>query len=115
MARTNKQSDVREFSRLQARTEKMRAVNRVVMVLLVLVGCSAVVVSALPQWRKLGEMQAELLRSRDREALVMEQRDVLVIEQRALREDPAYLELKARDRLDYYRDGERVYRIQRQR
>lgn len=114
MSRTSKDAGLREFSRLQARTQRMRAANRVVMVVLVLMGCSAVVVSALPQWRKLSEMQAELGRSREREALVMEQRDVLVIEQRALREDPAYLEIKARDRLDYYRDGERVYRIQRQ-
>jgi cell division protein FtsB len=114
MGRSNRQIG-REFSRLQARTERMRALNRVWMVLVVMAACSAVVVSALPQWRKLGSMQAELGRSRAREALVMEQRDVLAIEQRALREDPAYLELKARDRLDYYREGERVYRIQRQR
>ncbi len=89
--------------------------NRVGIVALVLAACSAVVVSALPQWRKLGEMQAELRRCREREELVMEQRDVLAIEQRALREDPVFLELRARDRLDYYREGERVYRIQRQR
>ncbi len=99
---------------MHARTERMRALNRWALAVLVFVGCAAVFASAVPQWRKLDAMEAELGRSREREELVMEQRDILTIEQRALREDPAYLELRARDRLDYYREGERVYRIQRQ-
>jgi hypothetical protein len=33
------------------------------------------------------------------------------VELRALKEDPAFLEIHARDRLDYYREGERVLKF----
>lgn len=100
---------------MHVRTERIRTANRWIFVLLLVVACTGVFASALPQWRKLEAMQAQLERTRQREVAVMEERDVLVIEQRALREDPGFLELRARDRLDYYRDGERVYRIDRPR
>jgi hypothetical protein len=42
---------------------------------------------------------------------VVAQRDHRNIELRALREDPMFLEIHARDRLDYCREGERVLRF----
>ena len=35
------------------------------------------------------------------------------IEYRAMKEDTAFLELKAMDRLNLHREGERIYRIKR--
>jgi cell division protein FtsB len=45
----------------------------------------------------------------------MEERDCRNIELRALRQDRAFLEIQARDRLDYFREGERVLRFRRDR
>ena len=71
------------------------------------------VAMALPQRRKLEELEAELKQAQECERQVAAERDARHIELRALREDPAYMEIPARDRLDYCRDGERVLRFKR--
>jgi cell division protein FtsB len=39
--------------------------------------------------------------------------DYLKIKLTALKEDPAFLEIQARDRLPFYRPGETIFRIER--
>jgi cell division protein FtsB len=74
-----------------------------------------VVATAFPQRRTLEKLEANLKLAQERERLVAAERDYRRIELRALREDPAYLEIQARDRLDYFREGERVLRFRRDR
>ena len=74
-----------------------------------------VLATAVPQRRELDKLEARLEQAKDRERIVNAEREQRRIELRALREDPAYLEIHARDRLDYFREGERVLRFQRER
>jgi len=73
------------------------------------------VATAFPQRRTLEKLEANLQLAQERERLVGAERDTRRIELRALREDPAFLEIHARDRLDYFREGERVLRFRRDR
>ena len=50
--------------------------------------------------------------AKEREEKVLADREYHQIEHRALREDPEFLEIHARDRLDYYRAGERVLKFE---
>jgi hypothetical protein len=59
----------------------------------------------------LDKLEAKLALVKERQREVVAQRDHRNIELRALREDPMFLEIHARDRLDYYREGERVLRF----
>lgn len=70
-----------------------------------------VVATAFPQRRELERLEAKLKLSREREASILADREYHQIEYRALREDPAFLEIYARDRLGYYREGERVLKF----
>ena len=70
-----------------------------------------VVATAFPQRRALEKLEAKLELARQREAAVLADREYHQIEHRALREDPAFLEIHARDRLDYYREGERILKF----
>lgn len=71
--------------------------------------------TAFPQRRAFIDLEAKKGLAEDRERLVLEERDTRRIELRALREDPEFLEVHARDRLGYCRDGERVLRVRRDR
>jgi hypothetical protein len=74
-----------------------------------------VVATAFPQRRTLEKLESKRKLAQERERMVVAERDHRRIELRALREDPAYLEIHARDRLDYCREGERVLRFRRDR
>jgi cell division protein FtsB len=62
--------------------------------------------------RKLRALKEELARANALESHVEQEKDQKRRDLNALRNDPAYLELVARDRLDLYREGEQVYRIE---
>lgn len=98
---------------LRARTTGIRIVNRAAFVLLVVIACVAVAVLSVPQVRKLRGLKEELARTKAHETHVRAYQDQKSSELSALRSDPSYLELIARDRLDLYRSGERIYRIER--
>jgi len=72
-----------------------------------------VVATAVPQKRKLVELEDKLAKVKAREREVLAERESCEIEHRALREDPAFLEIHARDRLNYYREGERVLKFRK--
>jgi hypothetical protein len=112
MARRRLEMDGK-VTRLEARTRAIGALNRLVFAVFCLAGGFVVVAAALPQKRQLSILEARLQDARAREEAVLIERDNRVAEYRALKEDPAYLELQARDRLDICREGERVLRVKR--
>jgi cell division protein FtsB len=113
MARGKKSTSCVKLKRLEAQTQVIRAVNRIVFGVMGLVLGLAVVASALPQKRRLHELEAKLARTLEAELNVVAEKDHRETEYLALKEDPEFLELNAMDRLNLHREGERVYRIKR--
>jgi hypothetical protein len=99
--------------RLEVRTRAIQRAGHGVFVLMCMAVGFVVVATAMPQKRRLGELEDKLAKAKVREQEVLAERDAGEIEHRALREDPAYLEIHARDRLNYYREGERVLRFRK--
>ena len=104
-----------KLTRLEARTRVIQGAGRLALIACCLSLGFVVVATAFPQRRELEKLEAKLKIAQDRERIVTAERDHRRIELRALREDPAYLEIHARDRLDYYREGERIFRFKRER
>ena len=109
---TPKTSNVK-LKRLEAQTRVICTFNRIVFAVMALVLGMAVVASALPQKRKLAELETKLARVLEDEARVKAEKEHRETEYKALKEDPEFLELKAMDRLNLHREGQRVYRIKR--
>ncbi len=110
-----KRIEAAKLTRLEARTRMIRGAGRVVFIAFGVALGFVVLATAVPQRRELDKLEARLEQAKDRERIVNAEREQRRIELRALREDPAYLEIHARDRLDYCREGERVLRFQRDR
>lgn len=104
-----------KLTRLEARTRVIQGAGRLALIACCLSLGFVVVATAFPQRRELEKLEAKLKIAQDRERIVTAERDHRRIELRALREDPGYLEIHARDRLDYYREGERIFRFKRER
>ena len=96
---------------LRARTDGLRLVNRLAFATLVLMGCVAIALLAMPQVRELRLLESELSQALARERETLARKDRRSRELTALKNDPEYLELIARDRLDLYKDGETPVRI----
>ena len=107
--------DAAKLTRLEARTRVIQGAGRLVFVAFCVAIAFVVVATAFPQRRELDKLEAKLKLAVERERLVNAERNHRKIGLRALREDPEFLEIHARDRLDYCRDGERVLRIRRDR
>ncbi len=104
-----------KLTRLEARTRAIQGAGKLALIACCLSLGFVVVATAFPQRRALEILEGKLEAAKERERMVNAERDHRNIELRALREDPAFLELHARDRLDYCRDGERVLRFKRDR
>jgi hypothetical protein len=104
-----------KLTRLEARARVLQGAVKVAFIACCLALGFVVVAMAIPQRRKLEKLEAHLKLSQEQERTVMEERDCRNIELRALRQDRAFLEIQARDRLDYFREGERVLRFRRDR
>ena len=102
---------IESVRRLEVRTRAFqRAGHAVFWVLCMAVGF-VVVATAVPQKRRVEELEEKLAQANVREQDMLAERESYEIEHRALREDPAFLEIHARDRLNVYREGERVLRF----
>lgn len=101
------------YNKVRARTERMHASVRLAFCFLVLAGCVAFLVAALQPYRELGKVKADLAEVQQQESLVIGDKDAKERELRAIEEDPAYLELIARDVWNYYKSGEHVFRVER--
>lgn len=104
-----------KVTRLQAQTRAIRWVNGVILCLFALSVGFVAVATALPQKRRLAETEAKLARVLQRENEVVARKQDADAAYRAMREDPEYLEIHARDRLNLHRQGERIYRVERDR
>ncbi|MFK7910738.1 MAG: septum formation initiator family protein [Akkermansiaceae bacterium] len=111
--RRGKASNGGGFNRMRARTEKMKTGVRLAFCGLALTACSAFLVAALKPYRDLGDMRKDLSDVVDQETAVIERKDAKERELHAIETDPSYLEIIARDRLNYYKPGEHVFRIKR--
>lgn len=109
-----KRIEAAKFTRLEARTRMIRGASHFGLLGLALALGFVVVAMAVPQHRELLKLEERLADAQEREQQAQAERDHRRIELRALREDPAYLEIHARDRLDYCREGERVLRRRRE-
>ena len=101
-------------SPLEKRSRWLRNLVRAAGALLCLVLSGMAVAWAMPQQRRLKEKELELLKIQREEAAIRRQKEIYEIRHRALLEgDKDYLETEARDRLDRFRPGERVFRFVR--
>lgn len=88
------------------------ALNRLIL-LLICVGLAAVVCLAMiPEWKRLETLRAGLAaktaeRDQEQALQIKQQREVQL-----LQNDPEYLELIARDKLDLMKEGETIFRLQ---
>ena len=108
-----KHMDSGTLARLQTRTRRVKALVRCAFVLFAVSLGFVVVAMAVPQYRILKEIELKVADAEERKQAALAERDHRRIELQALREDPAFLEIHARDRLDMCREGERVLRFRR--
>ena len=104
-----------KVTRLQAQTRMIRFFNGLILCLFGLSLGLVAVATALPQKQKLEEKETEHAHfiAREKEVLALKEDKQAAYE--ALREDPEYLEIHARDRLPLHKEGESIYRIERNR
>ena len=75
--------------------------------------CFALTIPAIPQYRKLKEIEAELADARKEEKILEKKAEEIGAESEALKRNPAYLEARARDPLRYHIEGETVIQLER--
>ena len=92
MAGRQKKTVEVKLKRLEAQTQVIHAFNRIVFGVLGLVLGMAVVASALPQKRRLTDLEFELARVLEAEKKIVAEKEYREIEYRALKEDPQFLE-----------------------
>ena len=100
-----------KLTRLEARTRVIQGAGRIVFVVFCMAIGFVVVATAFPQRREMEKLEAKLKLAKDYEATILADREYHQVEYRALREDPSFLEIHARDRLNYYRTGERILKF----
>lgn len=103
-----------KLTRLEARTRMIQGARRVALVAFCMAIGFVVVATAFPQRRELEKLEEKLKLAKEGEENILAEREYHQVEYRALKEDPAFLEIHARDRLDYYRQGERVLKFRTQ-
>ncbi|MCW1883410.1 hypothetical protein OKA04_01635 [Luteolibacter flavescens] len=101
------------MKRLEAQTRMISTANRIIFAVMGLILGLAVVATALPQQRRLKNLEYKLARTLEAEERVLAEKEYHEIEYRALKDDPEFLELKATDRLNLHQDGGKVYRFKR--
>lgn len=109
-----KSLQVDKVRRLEARIQVMRGASRLAMILFCLSIGFVVVATAVPQRREVLRLEERLQKAVKQENRISAERDQRQIELRALREDPEFLEVHARDRLDLCEEGEKVFRFPRE-
>ncbi|MEY3394583.1 MAG: hypothetical protein RL346_819 [Verrucomicrobiota bacterium] len=104
-----------KLARVESRIRLIKGTNRLLYLMTALSFGFLAIAYAYPQKRENDKLQSKLRRTQEREIATLEVKQHREIELHALREDRAYLEIHARDRLGYCREGERVLRFDRKR
>lgn len=100
-----------KFARVEGATRFIKWINRLLCLALAVAFGLLITATAIPEKRKLEVLQTKLRMTQEREQQTLDEKDHQEIQLHALREDTAYLEVQARDRLNYFREGERVLRF----
>lgn len=108
-----KRHTTRNVRRLKAQTAFIRVTNGFLIAVILIVGALILCASYLPQKIGYEKKMGELVEARQREEQAESQLDYLRIKLEAIKHDPNYLEIQARDRLQVYRLGETIFRIER--
>lgn len=101
----------KQLARVEGRIRLIGAINRMLYVAMAAAFGLIIMAFSVPQKKEYENLQAKLLATKEREQETLTRKEHASIELQALREDPAFLEVQARDRLNYYRKGERVLRF----
>ena len=112
MAGRNKNTK-RNVWRMEAQTRVLKTTNKLIIAVIFITIAVVFFATYLPEKRKMEKLQHDLEMAKNREADVEGRLDYLKIKLNALKEDPAFLEIQARDRLPFYRPGETVFQIER--
>jgi cell division protein FtsB len=102
-----------KLASIEASTRLIKIANRLLCLALAVAFGLVIAATAAPQKKGYDELQAKLRATLAREQAALDNKEHKEIQLHALREDTTYLELQARDRLNYYRPGERVLRFDR--
>ncbi len=94
-------------------TRLIRGINRMLCFCVAIAFGLLIAATAVPQKEDYEKLQTKLRQTQEREDVALARKEHKEIQLQALREDTAYLEIQARDRLNYYRPGERVLRFDR--
>jgi len=106
-----KRFTAKKLARLETTTRCIQGANKLLYICLAVAFGLLIAATAAPQKKEYEKLQAKLRKVQSREAETLAQKEYRKIQLQALREDPSYLEVQARDRLNYYRTGERVLRF----
>jgi cell division protein FtsB len=106
-----KRFTAKQLARVEGRIRLFGAVNHMLYIFMAVAFGLIITAFAVPQKKEYEKLQAKLRATQEREEETLARKEHASIELRALREDPAFLEVQARDRLNYYREGERVLRF----
>ena len=101
------------YNKMRARTDRINTGVRLALCGLALTACVAFLASALPHQKKLDQLRLDLDEVLVDEQAAIERKDAKERELGAIKDDSDYLEIIARDRLNYYKPGEHIFRIER--
>tara|TARA_R110002096_G_scaffold16106_23_gene55149 strand:+ start:28489 stop:28797 length:309 start_codon:yes stop_codon:yes gene_type:complete len=87
--------------------------NRILVALVALIASAALIAKFLPEIRRQSLLNEQIAELQSEEQSLRSKRDALKQDFEWLREEAAYRESVARDRLDLQRKGETIIRIQR--
>lgn len=107
-----KRITAKKLARVEFTTRFIQWVNRALYLCVAVAFGLLIAATAAPQKKEYEKLQAQLRNAQDRERETLARKEHERIELHALREDTAYLEIQARDRLNFYREGERVLRFE---
>lgn len=106
-----KRITAKKLERVEFTTRCFQWVNRGLYLCVAVAFGLLIAATAAPQKKEYERLQAQLHSAQERERETLARKNHQRIELQALREDTAYLEIQARDRLNFYREGERVLRF----
>ncbi len=108
---SKKRITAKKLARVESATRCIQWMNRALYLCVAVAFGLLIAATAAPQKKEYEKLQAQLRNAQEREKDMLARKEHQRIELKALREDTAYLEVQARDRLNFYREGERVLRF----
>lgn len=111
MVMAKKRITAKKLAGIELATRCIQWMNRGLYLIVAVAFGLLIAATAVPQKKEYEKLQAQLRTAQEREHEALARKKHRKIELQALRHDTAYLEVQARDRLNFYREGERVLRF----